>query len=50
MISIVQRKPTVDEYESLVTSVGFRTHDRAAVEIALANTVFAVCAVEDHEI
>ena len=50
MISIVQRKPTIEEYESIVASVGFRTHDRAAVEIALANTVFAVCAVDDQEI
>jgi GNAT superfamily N-acetyltransferase len=50
MITIVERKPTVTEYESIVASVGFRTHDHAAVEIALANTVFAVCAVEEQEV
>jgi len=50
MITIVERKPTVVEYESIVASVGFRSHDHAAVEIALANTVFAVCAVEEQEV
>lgn len=50
MIMIVERRPTVDEYEAIVASVGFRTHDRAAAEIALANTVFAVCAIEDRQI
>ena len=50
MITIVERKPTVAEYESIVASVGFRRHDNAAAEIALANTVFAVCAVEEEEV
>jgi GNAT superfamily N-acetyltransferase len=50
MIAIVERKPTVAEYESIVASVGFRRHEIAAVEIALANTVFAVCAVEEQEV
>jgi GNAT superfamily N-acetyltransferase len=50
MITIVERKPTVTEYESIIASVGFRSHDRAAVEIALANTVFAVCAIEEQEV
>ena len=50
MITIVERKPTVAEYESIVASVGFRGHDHGAVEIALNNTVFSVCAVEEREI
>jgi len=50
VITIVERKPTVAEYESIVASVGFRGHDHAAVEIALNNTVFSVCAVEEQEI
>jgi GNAT superfamily N-acetyltransferase len=50
MITIVERKPTIAEYESVVASVGFRRHGHAAVEIALANTVFAVCAVEEEEV
>jgi GNAT superfamily N-acetyltransferase len=49
-IAIVERKPTIAEYESIVASVGFRRHENTAVEIALANTVFAVCAVEEQEV
>jgi len=47
---IVERKPTADEYESIVAAVGFRGHDHAAAEIALSNTVFAVCAVEEQKV
>jgi GNAT superfamily N-acetyltransferase len=50
MITIVERKPAAAQYESIVASVGFRSHDHAAVEIALANTVFAVCAVQEQEV
>lgn len=47
-ITVVQRKPTVEEFESVVASVGFRAHDKAAVEIALRNTIFSVCAMEEQ--
>ena len=50
MVTVAERKPTPAEYESIVASVGFRTHDHAAVEIALANTIFAVCALEEQEV
>lgn len=46
-VTIIHRKPTVEEFESVVESVGFRGHDHIAVEIALANTVFCVCAEEE---
>ena len=49
-ISIIHRKPTVEEFESVVESVGFRGHDHTAVQIALNNTVFCVCAEEDRQI
>ena len=49
-IAIVHRKPSVAEFESVVASVGFRGHDHAAVEIALANTLFCVCAVEEQQV
>jgi predicted N-acetyltransferase YhbS len=49
-VIIVNRKPTVDEFESLVESVEFRVHDRSAVQTALRNTVFAVCAEEEGRI
>jgi hypothetical protein len=38
-ITVVQRKPSVEEFQSIVASVGFRAHDKSAVEIALRNTV-----------
>lgn len=46
MVDIVNRKPTAAEFEAMVRGVGFRTHDEAAVQIALANTIFCSCAVD----
>jgi hypothetical protein len=41
---IVERVPSVTEYCDLIQSVGFRRRDSKAVEIALKNSYFAVCA------
>ena len=49
-VEIVAHKPTAAEYESVVASVGFRGHDHAAVEIALTNTPYCVCAVDGNEV
>jgi len=49
-VEIVARKPTPAEYESVVASVGFRSHDHAAVDVALANTPYCVCAVDGNEV
>jgi ribosomal protein S18 acetylase RimI-like enzyme len=49
-ITVVQRKPSVEEFQSIVASVSFRAHDKAAVEIALRNTIFSVCAMEEQYI
>jgi hypothetical protein len=49
-ITVVQRKPSVEEFQSVVASVGFQAHDRAAVEIALRNTIFSACAIEEQYI
>jgi GNAT superfamily N-acetyltransferase len=49
-IAVVHKKPSVAEFESVVASVGFREHDHAAVEVALANTLFCVCAVEEQQV
>lgn len=46
-VTIVHRTPSVVEFESIVESVGFRAHDHPAVQTALANTVFCVCAEEE---
>lgn len=45
-VRIVQRVPTVDEYARLVAAVGWRERERRAIEIALGNSVYAVCAEE----
>ena len=41
---IVGRPPTATEYLDLAASVGFRPRERRAVEVALANSLYAVCA------
>lgn len=45
-IELVERIPTVSEYQEIVRSVGFRSQHSGSVEIALENTIFAVCAYE----
>src|SRR5262245_4273327 len=49
-IEIVARKPSPSQYESLVAAAGFRRHDLVAVEVALRNTSYCVCAVEGDEV
>ena len=44
---ITPRPPTVEEYEALVAAVGFRPRDRRAIQAALENSDFAVCAELD---
>ena len=46
-VSIVERPPTPDEYLSLIASVGWRPRERRAVEVALASSLYAICAVAD---
>lgn len=43
-VSIAERVPTVDEYIQVIASVGWRQRERPAVEIALKNSLYAVCA------
>ena len=46
-VTIIQRVPSVVEYLSIIDSVGFRPRDAAAVRVALANSLFSVCAEVD---
>ena len=50
MIQIVERIPTVREYQSIIASVGFRDHTVGAIETALKNTVFCVCAIDGDNV
>jgi GNAT superfamily N-acetyltransferase len=49
-VKIVRRTPTALEFESVLASVGFRGHDPASAELALANTLFCVCAMDEEEV
>jgi GNAT superfamily N-acetyltransferase len=46
-VTIVERSLTATEYLSLIASVGWRPRERRAVEVALANSLYAVCAEVD---
>jgi GNAT superfamily N-acetyltransferase len=48
-VSIVERPPTATEYLSLIASVGWRPRELRAVELALANSLYAVCAEVDGQ-
>ena len=48
--SILERSPTAAEYLELIASVGWLPRERRAVEVALANSLYAVCAVVDRRV
>ena len=45
-----ERRPSVDEYLGLISSVGWKPRDEAAISLALAGSLFAVCAETDRAI
>jgi GNAT superfamily N-acetyltransferase len=50
LVSLVERVPSVTEYSDLIESVGFSRRDPRAIEIALGNSLYAVCASVDSHI
>lgn len=46
-VSIIERPPTPAEYAALIASVGWRPREPRAVEVALAHSLYAVCAETD---
>jgi predicted N-acetyltransferase YhbS len=46
-IEIIERRPTADEYELLISRVGWMPRDRAAILAALSASLFSVCAEAD---
>ncbi len=42
-VMIVERVPEAEEYLELIASVGWRPRERGAVEVALRNSLYAVC-------
>lgn len=49
-LSLESRTPTVAEYQTLLASVGWKPREPAAIERALANSDFAVCALENGSV
>lgn len=49
-IEFIQKKPTAEEYNLLVNSVGWGTWDENIINEALENTLFAVCAYDKDKI
>ena len=49
-IEIVARAPAAAEFQKLEASVGFRTHDEAAIATALGNSVIVVSAFDGDEL
>ena len=49
-IEIIERKPTVAEYNRLLEAVGWPKRNPTAVEAGLARTLFAVCAISNGEV
>ena len=50
MINYIEKAPTVDEYNSLTNAVGWGVADSGAVEKALANSLYTVCAFDGEKI
>jgi GNAT superfamily N-acetyltransferase len=48
--SIIDRCPSPAEYLELIAAVGWRPRERRAVEVALAASLYAVCAVVDQRV
>jgi len=49
-VAIVERLPTASEYLDAIAAVGWRPRERRAVEIALGNSFYAVCAQRDGRV
>ncbi len=50
MVQYVTRLPTVEEFEHVLTAVGFRERDRDAIHVGLSNTLYSVCAVTGSKV
>jgi GNAT superfamily N-acetyltransferase len=47
---VIERTPTVQEYNRVRKSAGLSVKDRVAAERGLANTLFAVCVVHEETV
>jgi GNAT superfamily N-acetyltransferase len=49
-VNMVERAPTAAEYLDLIEAVGWRPRERRAVEVALRNSLYAVCAEREGRV
>ncbi len=47
---LVERPPTVEEYQRLREAVGWESVDAEATETGLRNALFSVCLIHKHEV
>lgn len=47
---LVQRLPTVEEYQQLREAVGWRNMDKESTEIGLRNSLFSICVIDQERI
>lgn len=50
MATLVERTPTVAEYTTLIAAVGWGQRESHAIELAMRQSLFSVCAEENAEI
>jgi ribosomal protein S18 acetylase RimI-like enzyme len=48
-ILMVERVPSVEEYVALISAVGWRKPDPAAIRIAMDRSLYSVCAEADNQ-
>lgn len=48
--TVVYRTPTIEEYQKLRATTGWSSLPDEAVDVALTNSLFAVCAMQGHSI
>jgi GNAT superfamily N-acetyltransferase len=49
-VELVERVPTVGEYQRLIAAIGWKPRDEAAISSALAGSLFSICARLDGNV
>lgn len=50
MIELIEKTPTVEEYNDLNNSVGWGKRDKEIIEEALKNSIYCICAYEENKL
>src|SRR5437870_3557404 len=49
-VTFIARAPTVDEYAFLIAAVGWKSREPEAIALALANSLYAICAQLENQV